>query len=387
MVLEAVMICLDNSEYMRNGDYSPTRLKAMNETVNSIINAKINDNAETTCGLLSMAGERIETHSSPCRSLSSLMSATTTLNVGGNSNFEGGLKVAKLALKNRPNKNQKQRIIVFVGSPVEIPEKKMVQLGKKFKKDNVAVDVINFGTENSTNENVEILEKFIGAVNSNENSHLVNIPPGPHVLSDLVLSSIMQEPGAAASSGGGGGGGGAAGGGFDVDSGGVDPSMDPELAMALRMSIEEERQRQEKANKANTEGASADASSGEATGTPVAMSDDAAEVALTTADAAMDDDDDDDDEDEEAMLAQAIAMSIAATVDDNDAPKEETKTEDSSGDPGDSEMLDALSDPNFISSLLEQVPGINADDVALDDILSNLTGGEEDKKEDKKEGN
>lgn len=377
MVLEAVMICLDNSEYMRNGDYSPTRLKAMNETVNSIINAKINDNPETTCGLLSMAGERIETHSSPCRSLSSLMSATTTLNVGGNSNFEGGLKVAKLALKNRPNKNQKQRIIVFVGSPVEIPEKKMVQLGKKFKKDNVAVDVINFGTENSTNENVEILEKFIGAVNSNENSHLVNIPPGPHVLSDLVLSSIMQEPGAAAS---GGGGGGAAAGGFDVDSGGVDPSMDPELAMALRMSIEEERQRQEKANKAKTE----EASSGEATGTPVAMSDDAAEVALTTADAAMDDDDDDDDEDEEAMLAQAIAMSIAATVDDNDEPKEEAKTEDSSGDPGDSEMLDALSDPNFISSLLEQVPGINADDVALDDILSNLTGGDE---EDKKEGN
>mgnify|MGYP001040067517 CR=1 FL=1 len=43
---------------------------------------------------------------------------TSQVKIGGESNFLGGLKVAQLALKNRPNKNQRQRIIMFVGSPV-----------------------------------------------------------------------------------------------------------------------------------------------------------------------------------------------------------------------------------------------------------------------------
>merc|ERR1719223_1933909 len=148
---------------------------------------------------------------------------TRDVKVKGLCNFEAGLKVAKLALKNRPNKNQKQRIVMFVGSPLLVDEKRLVRLGSSFKKDTIAVDVINFGAENTTNENAEKLEKFIGAVNSNDNSHLVNIPPGPHILSDLVLSSaIMSEGGRAGGSGAVGGGNmAAAGAGAFADSGGV----------------------------------------------------------------------------------------------------------------------------------------------------------------------
>jgi hypothetical protein len=76
-------------------------------------------------------------------------------------------------------------------------------------------------------------------------SHIVSIPPGPHLLSDLIASSpILAADGgafaasaAAGASGDGdidmaalGGGGGAGGAGGD-DFGGIDPSMDPELAM------------------------------------------------------------------------------------------------------------------------------------------------------------
>lgn len=367
MGLEACMICLDNSDYMRNGDYSPTRLQAQAETVNFIINAKIQANPESACGILTMAGERIDTLSSPCREIGTLMtSLSQQVQVGGQSDFINGLKVAKLALKNRPNKTQKQRIVLFVGSPLEMKEKTLVQLGTKFKKDNVAVDVINFGAENSLNDNVEKLEKFIAAVNSNDNSKLVNIPPGPHILSDLVLTSpIMSDAPSSA------GGSGAVGGGFEADSGGVDPSMDPELAMALRISIEEERQRQERANKENAE------AEGKTAGAPEAETAETPAAVAASGDAMVDDD-----EDEEAMLAQAIAMSIAAAGGDDDddddmqvAAAVAEPTAAAEGTEENDDIAAALQDENFLSSLLESVPGVNQDDIELDDILSNLTGG------------
>lgn len=165
--------------------------------------------------------------------------------IGGSSNFLSALKTAQLALKNRQNKNQRQRVIMFVGSPIETSAEELVKLGKLFKKNNVAIDVINFGSENTANDNTEKLEALIGAVNTSDNSHLVSIPPGPHIFADLVLTSAIM------SNGGGMGGivnpvsaGGAS---AASHPGGVDPSMDPEMAMAIRMSMEEERQRQQKA--------------------------------------------------------------------------------------------------------------------------------------------
>src|SRR5690348_2609083 len=63
----------DNSDPMQNGDYQPTRFQAMVEAVNEIAGAKVNGNAETTVGIMSMAG-RIEVHLAPCRNLGSIMS-------------------------------------------------------------------------------------------------------------------------------------------------------------------------------------------------------------------------------------------------------------------------------------------------------------------------
>lgn len=420
---------------MRNGDYAPTRLQAQNETANYIINAKIQGNQESTCGILSMAGERIQSHSSPCRSMGSLMTAMTQdVTISGVCNFVGGLKVAKLALKNRVNKNQRQRIVLFVGSPLNMPEKELVKVGKALKKDNVAVDVINFGAENSTNDNVEKLEKFIAAVNSSDNSHLVNIPPGPHILSDLVLTSAIMSDGSSAPAGGSGAVGGAgagAGVGAFADSGGVDPSMDPELAMVLRISMEEERQRQEREQKAAADGAAGSAATESATetatpaadatatpATPAAAAADAkpaGDAAPTTPAAATteprvatpaevaaavplpmdeeddEDDDDDDSDDDEAMLAQAIAMSIAAAGGAEDTPAPETTTTTTkptttTETPAEEDdgIAEAMKDENFLSSLLESIPGMDTNDLALDDILANLDGGGEEENKDQK---
>lgn len=75
--------------------------------------------------------------------------------------------VSQLALKHRENKSLRQRILVFVGSPLPDAEAELVRLGKKLKKNNIAVDVVTFG---ETEENMAKLNAFIESVNSGENS-------------------------------------------------------------------------------------------------------------------------------------------------------------------------------------------------------------------------
>lgn len=153
----------------------------------------------------------------------------------------------QLALKHRQNKAQRQRIIVFVGSPIAEDEKTLVKLAKKMKKNNVAVDFVNFGEVES--DNTQKLQAFIGAINSYDNSHMVTVPPGPQLLSDRLIATPilgdagMSEGGSGAAEGGSGGEGSS---GFEF---GFDPNLDPELVMALRMSIEDEKARVAKAEK------------------------------------------------------------------------------------------------------------------------------------------
>ena len=163
--------------------------------------------------------------------------------------FSTSLNIAQLALKHRENKTQKQRIIIFVASPVQESVEALTKLGKKLKKNNIAVDVISFGEEGV---NAEKLEAFIRGVNNSDNrylithtikflnslnSHLVTIPPGPHLLTDILISSplLTNEDGTT----------------FQAHEFGVDPNLDPELALALRISLEEEKARQGKSMEAS----------------------------------------------------------------------------------------------------------------------------------------
>lgn len=48
---------IDNSEYMRNGDYPPTRFSAQNDAVTTVFGTKIDSNPENTVGVMTMAGK------------------------------------------------------------------------------------------------------------------------------------------------------------------------------------------------------------------------------------------------------------------------------------------------------------------------------------------
>ncbi|KAI5813103.1 hypothetical protein BZA77DRAFT_358449 [Pyronema omphalodes] len=251
MVLEATMIVVDNSESSRNGDYLPTRFEAQADAVSLLYSAKTQANPESSVGLMTMGGKGPEVLVTLTTDYGKILTGLHDTKIKGEAHLATGIQVAGLALKHRQNKLQRQRIIVFVGSPIAEDEKTLVKLAKKMKKNNVAVDFVNFGEVES--DNTQKLQAFIEAINSNDNSHMVTIPPGPQLLSDRLLATPilgetgMSEGGAAGADGGTSGEGSS---GFEF---GFDPSLDPELALALRMSMEDEKARVAKAEKEREE--------------------------------------------------------------------------------------------------------------------------------------
>lgn len=120
------------------------------------------------------------------------------------------------------------------------------------KKSGVSIDFVSFGE--IEDDVTKKLQAFNDNVKGGDGSHLAIIPPGPGLLSDqLITSPIINGDNAGGASGmGGGGDGGDAGQSFEF---GIDPSIDPELALALRMSMEEEKARVERKNKEEAEAA------------------------------------------------------------------------------------------------------------------------------------
>lgn len=174
--------------------------------------------------------------------------------IGGYIDIPTALNVAQLALKHRENKNLRQRVIVFAASPVETDQDTMVKVAKKLKKNNIAVDIVAFGDAIGAETGESVLRAFVAAVNSSDNSsvfissfilpaclinsylrNFVVAPPGPHLLSDSLIASPILSADRSASIPE------ALGGTGDAIPGpsssandfefGVDPSLDPELAM------------------------------------------------------------------------------------------------------------------------------------------------------------
>ncbi len=138
MVLEATFIAMDNSDWMRNGDFAPSRLESQQDAVNLLAGAKCQQNPENTVGVLTMAGRGVEVRVAMTSDVGKVLAQSHGAVIGGQVNLSAGLQVAGLALKHRQNKNQRQRIVVFVGSPVKEEESALVKLGKKLMRRPIA---------------------------------------------------------------------------------------------------------------------------------------------------------------------------------------------------------------------------------------------------------
>lgn len=380
------MILLDNSEYMRNGDYIPTRLEAQSDAANLLVNAKTGSNPESTVGVIAMSSHGpssgAELLVSPTDDIGKILSALHGVRLSGEMSPPPGrdavdiaasVQVAALALKHRRNKNGSQRIVLFVGSPLTAANARdLVKAGKQLKKNNVAIDVVVLGeTEINEPKLRELVDAANGTVSASDGAdgggegertcHLVIIPAGVLPSDVLVASPILRGDGGGVMGGVDMGG---SGGGF-ADFGGVDPNMDPELAMALRVSMEEERARQERS--AAAAASNEEAKSGEE-GAATARMDAVPE------------------NDEESLLQQALAMSMAENQmsedievemdtggggneeDDEDAAMQIALAMSMQGEEG-IEINQQFQDPAFVNQLLGSLPGVNPDDPAIQEAL------------------
>jgi 26S proteasome regulatory subunit N10 len=337
MVLEACMICLDNSEFMRNGDYVPSRFEAQHDAVNLITGAKTQQHPENCVGVIAMASETTsaEVLVNLTADFGQILTSVHKAKIGGDINFSASINIARLALKHRQNRNQRQRIVVFVGSPLQEDSKQLTALGKTLKKNNVSVDVINFGQEA---ENTEKLDAFVTTVDRDGTSHLVTVPPGPHILSDILVASAIVRDGSGEDGARAGGAGG-----FDF---GVNPELDPELAMVLQMSREEHErsQQQQQQQQQQTQGAGGDG--------------------MNT-----------DELDEETRLAIEMSLSefnaqASASTPESNTPQPmsiDTNTTSSSGSAG---QTDPRMNPDFLRNVLTTLPGVDTNDPLIMNLLN-----------------
>ncbi|KAK8367734.1 hypothetical protein V6Z11_A02G200500 [Gossypium hirsutum] len=372
MVLEATMICIDNSEWMRNGDYGPSRFQAQADAVNLICGAKTQSNPENTVGVLTMAGKCVRVLVTPTSDLGKILACMHGLEIGGEMNLAAGIQVAQLALKHRQNKKQQQRIIVFAGSPVKHEKKTLEMIGKKLKKNSVTLDIVNFGEDDEGK--TEKLEALLAAVNNNDTSHIVHIPAGPNALSDVLLSTPIFTGDGEGGSGFAASAAAAAAGGISGFEFGVDPNLDPELALALRVSMEEERARQEAAAKKAAEESSKQEKGGEEQ--DATMTERASEGASEA-----------DNKKNEFLQALAMSMDEPASSQDlqdtemSDAAAEDPElalalqlsVQDSAKDSSSqADMSKLLADQSFVSSILASLPGVDPNNPSVKEVLASM---------------
>lgn len=315
MPLEAVVVCLDNSEFNRNGDFAPSRWESQQDAASNICEVKLNQNPENTLGIMTCAGARVDVLLTQSNDTDAILAAITNAEINGKGQFFNAVKVAQLSLKHRMNKQQKQRVIVFVGHPLIESYEQCEDLGKRLKRNNVAVDIINFANA----ENVPKLEALVQAANNSSNSHFMDVPIGCTMITDLLFTSPILGNEDGPPMGGEFGGAGAMGAPGDrfAEYGGINPQLDPDLAMALKVSLEEERNRANQTNGKDEGKGGIDA--GVVSGVPVAtdgpmetqmgapMDPNEPEVAMGQPVGA---EEDDDQYDEQYYLEQAIKMSL-----------------------------------------------------------------------------
>jgi len=372
MSLEACYIIIDSSEYMRNGDFSPNRFEAQMETINLLANAKTSAHPESTVGLMTMSGKRPEVLVTLGNDPLAIQSCLSNIEVAGKSDLLSAIQVAQLALKHRQNKNGAQRIVVFVGSTLEDSDAKTFErVGARLKKNNICMDIVGLlGSGDDEKGNKEKLTALHKGVNKGDTSNLILLEPSYQIIADVLLSGpLFGNKGGA--------------GGVEGGMGAVDPNIDPEYALAIQLSLQEQEGKNPQQNTAAT---------------------------TTSAPANTDDDG----LDEETRHAIALSMQIdeeEAKGNKKEEKKEEKKAEKKQhkkedemdheeeaarqlslelteeADNEKKEVSEALKDVS-VDDLFGTLPGVTTDSEHIQNALKNIKGeGKKDNKKDKKDEN
>jgi 26S proteasome regulatory subunit N10 len=87
---------IDNSEWMRNGDFPPNRMDAQKDAVTFLFNAKTQSNPENTVGLLTNAGKQPEVLVTLTNDLGKILTALHGVKIGGQNNITTAVQIAQV---------------------------------------------------------------------------------------------------------------------------------------------------------------------------------------------------------------------------------------------------------------------------------------------------
>jgi len=248
--MEAIMMIMDNSLQSSNQDWKPDRFESQAESIRMLINKRTSMNHETTIGLITLCGtkgpELVIPLTSDAGKAYSLINKIKKCNPKGDILLS--MKLAMLALKHRPNRNSQQRIICFIGSNICASYDNLLpykQMGKTLRKNGICLDVVVMNEHEINNPLVKPMFTESQAPGGDKFSSYVEIySNGKEYLSDIIKQNAIYKGEPLK----------------EVDESqlagmdeidrqlimdGFDPEEDPELYMAMRLSIIESQQTRE----------------------------------------------------------------------------------------------------------------------------------------------
>ncbi|XP_071699337.1 26S proteasome non-ATPase regulatory subunit 4 homolog [Rutidosis leptorrhynchoides] len=172
---ETLMICIDNSMYMRV--YDPYRYGLQLDCIRLYCRLKLESNPKNTIGILTMGTFDDDNLVCPTSDIDTLLyHLSFNFGLGGALNFCGGVSSSMVYFPWR-DPSRRKRILLFTGGghvDLDVDIEKMKDLGKSVKESSVAVDVINFWIEGPYKDSNMARKEFVEAVKVNENSHFIN---------------------------------------------------------------------------------------------------------------------------------------------------------------------------------------------------------------------
>ncbi|KAF7683813.1 26S proteasome non-ATPase regulatory subunit 4 [Astathelohania contejeani] len=209
-MVEATVIVLDNSRYMQNQDYLPNRYTLQMESIKSIIFSKFDENNENVLGIVPTA-QPAPNYITPTREKNHINLFISKLELNQNSPLDKILYLAIQSLSHRSQPNK--RLIIFLGSPIGNDENTDIILSKiidqiiTITNRGVIVNMILFAE-------AMVYYEWLQTEIDNPNFNIVAINPDDNfygIVSGIVGGITGEE----------------------------DFEDDPELMMALKLSLEE----------------------------------------------------------------------------------------------------------------------------------------------------
>lgn len=267
---------------------------------------------------------------------------------------------------------------MFLTSPISEEDKKLLpKLANRLKKENVSVSILLFGEVEC---NQETISQFIEKVNKQNTSRLLVVQPGLNLMSFVNRLTGDSDNGGSGNN-------------DFAEYGGIDPSVDPELALIMQQSLQEAKENGIVPPSAAGVGAGGAALS-EDEEIRRAMELSLAEAAGTTTTGNSGNNDGNlpnfDDVDPELREALRLSLLDAQNESNNNATQQQVPPPSSSEPttanvqpPSSGSASTEIHSEEFLKSLLDDIPGVDTDEV-IKQLKEEKEDEEKKKKDDKK---